>query len=900
MPVFDIETPSGKVLSIEAADQDAALAGAQQWHAQNSTTEAPAAGSDFSRAKDIAKGVGTGLVKGEIGLLGMPADLGSLGQAATDATLGRASRAVLDPVIETVFGMPSGTLATRRQNAPQPPDLLATLGSANIQKQMEKTTGALPEAQTVPGQYAETGASFLPGGALFGGLNSARRAATEVVLPALASETAGQATKGSAAEPYARVAAGALPQVVAGVARARSSAPERAIQGSTSTVTPPQWDAAQELQAAGQRVGVPLSGPEAVAGATGGETRLPHLLRAVEGSTEGGTVSAPFFAARPQQVEAAVGRNLDVVGPQDPRPSTLGPRTAAAADEALMRTPEGQQLQEAIWRAGPRTSPEEAGNVIQPALREVYDRREGMRAALADRDYAAARDAPAGIPVESLEAGTFTPPNRTTLTMEPTTGEYHPTGGPAVTPPPEPALSSNTGATHIQVDPRDVLSHIDTALADAKGATADALRQARQTLFSGQGLDTSVAGLSNARTQIGTAINDAVRSGDGHTAQTLRDVQRRLDETLSDVPEYAAATRGFEAASRPLDPFTETPALDKTIAHDEFNRNFATPAEQVPGAIQQGGASTARAFNGVAPPEARDAFMNYLTTRLLDPATNAAGRVNPDALTTTVRDNVDLLRQHPEVGQRLTSIIMADRGMAGPRSGPLGELAQNPGGRGTLNGTQAAADTLMPAVPLSGSQGEIGQATRQLVEASAGSDPNVVPSLVRQGLSDRFDQAAQRVQSGRNQFVGAKFANEVVGTPQREANLNAVIGELPNGARAQPALAEMFDVLRATGQRRAEGSPTAFNQERLEDLKNLPIGVQAALAPVTAFTSVTRGVRDTAQRAWLGRNTGRLAEMFTSPDAVQQMRAMAERRLGHPISDALVRQLIQTPAEMNR
>jgi hypothetical protein len=895
--MIEVEAPDGTVVEFPDGTAPDVMSKAMQ----GLSAPKAAAGSDFSQAKDIAAGVGTGLAKGVIGIPGMPADLGSLGQKITDATLGRASRAVLDPVVETIFGMPSGSMAAKRETGPKPPDLLGGMGSHAIQSGLETVAGAkLPEAQTVPGQYAETLASFLPGGALFGGLNSARNAATQVVLPALSSETAGQLTKGTAAEPWARLIGGFAPQGITGIAQARTGAADRAIQRSTSTVTPQQWDAAETLQTSGQRVGVPLSGPEAVAGATGGETRLPHLLRSVEGSAEGGTVSAPFFAARPQQVETAVGRTLDVVGPQDAAPSTLGPRAATAADEALMRTPEGQALQDAIWRAGPRTSPEEAGSVIQPALRETFDRREGMRNALADRDFAAARNAPPEIPVESLEAGTFTPPNRTTLEHDPALGEYQPTGGPAIEAPPEPALSSNTGPTHIQADPRDVLNHIDTVLPNAKGDTAAALTNARGLLFSGPGLDTSVEGLSNARTQIGNAINKAARDGDNQTAQTLQEVQRRLDATLSDVPAHREATQGFEAASRPLDPFTNTPALEKTIGRDEFNRNFTTPAEQVPGAIQQGGSSTARAFNEVAPPDARDAFMNFLTTRLLDPATNAGGRVSADRLTTAVRDNIDLLRQHPEVGQRLTDIIMADRGMAGPRSGPLGELANHPGGRGTLNGTQAAADTLMPAVPLAGGEGELGQATRQLVEASAGSDPNVIPSLVRQGLGDRFDQAATRVQSGRNQFVGAKYANEVVGTPQREANLNAVLGELPNGPTAQPALSELFDVLRATGQRRAEGSPTAYNQEMREELKTLPLAVQGTLAPVTAFTTLTRGVRDRAQQAWLGRNTGRLAEMFTSPDAVQQMRAVAERQLGHPISDAMMRQLIQTPVELNR
>jgi hypothetical protein len=44
MPVFEIETPSGKILTIEAASEAEALAGAQQWHAANrSAATAPSA-----------------------------------------------------------------------------------------------------------------------------------------------------------------------------------------------------------------------------------------------------------------------------------------------------------------------------------------------------------------------------------------------------------------------------------------------------------------------------------------------------------------------------------------------------------------------------------------------------------------------------------------------------------------------------------------------------------------------------------------------------------------------------------------------------------------------------------------------------------------------------------------
>lgn len=43
MPVFDIETPGGKIVTIEAADEASAMAGAQQWHAQNAGPSLPQA-----------------------------------------------------------------------------------------------------------------------------------------------------------------------------------------------------------------------------------------------------------------------------------------------------------------------------------------------------------------------------------------------------------------------------------------------------------------------------------------------------------------------------------------------------------------------------------------------------------------------------------------------------------------------------------------------------------------------------------------------------------------------------------------------------------------------------------------------------------------------------------------
>jgi hypothetical protein len=70
-------------------------------------------------------------------------------------------------------------------------------------------TGPLYKPQTLLGQYADTAVQFLP--ALLGGPESlALKLGTRVLAPAIASETAGQLTKDTAAEPYARFAGAVL------------------------------------------------------------------------------------------------------------------------------------------------------------------------------------------------------------------------------------------------------------------------------------------------------------------------------------------------------------------------------------------------------------------------------------------------------------------------------------------------------------------------------------------------------------------------------------------------------------------------------------------------------------------------------------------------------------------
>lgn len=151
---------------------------------------------------DVLKSGGVGLAKGAIGITGAAGDVRHLASAATDY-IGKKLGASPEAVQE---------FKDKAYNAAQylPPTAVMSQApsSGEIQKGIESVTGEFHKPQTVPGEYFQTAGEFAPG-LLGGGKGLLARLGTRVLLPAAASETAGQITKGKEAEPYARIA-GAL------------------------------------------------------------------------------------------------------------------------------------------------------------------------------------------------------------------------------------------------------------------------------------------------------------------------------------------------------------------------------------------------------------------------------------------------------------------------------------------------------------------------------------------------------------------------------------------------------------------------------------------------------------------------------------------------------------------
>lgn len=211
MPTFEIQAPDGGTYHVDGPDESGALAALRKMHGAAPTTM----DGVKSTALDVAKSAGVGVGKGVIGLGGAVGDLTDLGAKGLE----HATNYVTDKLGMERYQPPQPRATSVLNNIPT---------SASLQKNVERVTGEFYKPQTTAGKYAETVGEFAPA-ALAGPGGIARRALTQAVVPGIASEAAGQATAGTAAEPYARLGAAlAAPVGVGAVSRAITPAPASA------------------------------------------------------------------------------------------------------------------------------------------------------------------------------------------------------------------------------------------------------------------------------------------------------------------------------------------------------------------------------------------------------------------------------------------------------------------------------------------------------------------------------------------------------------------------------------------------------------------------------------------------------------------------------------------------
>lgn len=401
----------GSEMAAQAADE-AALAQMQ-----------PAQGV-MGQVGDIVAGTGAGALRGAAGLLDLPGDLAGAYGGLVGSALEKSG--LVSPEAARLAGEAAGGSFPGRMAE----DATATSAA--------KAIGSEYVAPGAIGEYAGTIGEFLPG-ALLSGLNMPSLLRYGVI-PAIASETAGQATEGTAAEPYARAAAAVLASLAAAKPGKFAAGTEQAKlanrleEAGVTGITAGQAKGAQPLMRAEGMLQPTTQQLDDFTAATmrqiGSDAKLatPDNLRAVEQSivkqmddAVAGVAVVPNTQNARQAVSVAIDYSQRVPAGQ------LTPRIRGIANEILKSSSSGNPValsQLKTWRSdiGKLTvSPDAATREAAHSLRGLIDNmtddaliaagRESDIASLAAsreayRNYIGVRDAASRA---GAEAGTLSP-----------------------------------------------------------------------------------------------------------------------------------------------------------------------------------------------------------------------------------------------------------------------------------------------------------------------------------------------------------------------------------------------------------------------------------------------------------------------------------------------------------
>ena len=188
------------------------------------------------------------------------------------------------------------------------------------------------------------------------------------------------------------------------------------------------------------------------------------------------------------------------------------------------------------------------------------------------------------------------------------------------------------------------------------------------------------------------------------------------------------------------------------------------------------------------------------------------------------------------------------------KAGPVGQIA-----KGNVTG-----EVLMPQKPVSLYPADI----KRAVDLLRRKDPQAVPSWTRQQLEAVFNESAQNLQGGPNQFGGPKFAANVTGNKQQRDNLRTLVTE-SSGMQAWKGFEDFLDVMEAQGQRMPANSATTFNEMARQEMGG---GLATKLATPITPSRFTKGIEQ-----WqMGNNAQTLAKILTDPDSVKKLEELAK------------------------
>lgn len=280
---------------------------------------------------------GTAMYKGVADIAGLP------------DTAGRAFTTGTDKIRE-LFGLP--TSSETKQSIAAAPDRPVGMGRFGGMSQALKTNATQPESapvqqrvedwifkmvpkvepQTTAENYIAAGSRAAAGGAIAGPVGVASNAAGGV-----AGEAAGQITKGTPYEPYARFIANLVVGAGAAYGITKLTDAQQYIKNTLRNYTPDDFAKAQSLVDDATAAGTNLTPTEALAQVKGGNSPLMGVQRYAENAPASGPKMAQFMSQRGPGNQAMVGNALDDVSPNAGAipPTEVAPGINAAATNAV-------------------------------------------------------------------------------------------------------------------------------------------------------------------------------------------------------------------------------------------------------------------------------------------------------------------------------------------------------------------------------------------------------------------------------------------------------------------------------------------------------------------------------------------------------------------------------------
>jgi len=182
---------------------------------------------------------------------------------------------------------------------------------------------------------------------------------------------------------------------------------------------------------------------------------------------------------------------------------------------------------------------------------------------------------------------------------------------------------------------------------------------------------------------------------------------------------------------------------------------------------------------------------------------------------------------------------------------------------------------------------------RALANELKAQDPQAFPNIARAYLEQEFGKAFTDVQSGANRMSGANFRKSIYGNDAQRENLKTIISEVAKAQGQNPSDAwagfqKMLDVFEATGRIPGTGSQTDLRGEMGRMSRQSKAAGALDVVSTTPTASVANWWRDVLSRGAYRE----LAEVFTAPDSIAQMRKLLKLRTDSPAAQQAVSAMI--------